>query len=118
MPPRSASSRTRPRCGASLDQLRGLPTARASTVEADLLRDERGAWAARLRKAGVNATAVRFLGMVRDFLMLDTCVTPTAPVSPATWLSTHSRPRWTTEGDVVGADGELCVMKGENNGSR
>jgi acetyl esterase len=56
---------------ASLDQLRGMPTTLVITDEADPLRDEGEAYAAKLREAGVDVTAVRVLGVVHDFLMLD-----------------------------------------------
>jgi len=56
---------------APLDQLAGLPPALIVTGENDVLRDEGEAYAARLAQAGVSATAVRFLGTIHDFVMLN-----------------------------------------------
>ena len=39
--------------------------------EADLLRDEGEAYANKLREACNNVTAVRFQGMIHDFVMLN-----------------------------------------------
>jgi acetyl esterase len=56
---------------ASLDQLAGLPQALVINGEADVLRDEGEAYANKLREAGVPVTAVRYQGIVHDFVMVN-----------------------------------------------
>jgi acetyl esterase len=56
---------------ASDEQLAGLPPAFVIVDEADVLRDEGEAYAARLRAAGVAVTTVRYNGIPHDFMMLN-----------------------------------------------
>jgi acetyl esterase len=53
------------------EQLAGLPPAFLIVDEADVLRDEGEAYAARLRAAGVAITTVRYDGITHDFMMLN-----------------------------------------------
>jgi acetyl esterase len=56
---------------ASIGQLQGLPSAFILTAEFDVLRDEGEAYARRLSEAGVTVTAVRYLGTIHAFTVLN-----------------------------------------------
>ena len=81
---------------ASDEQLTDLPPAFVIVDEADVLRDEGEAYAARLRAAGVAVTTVRYDGITHDFMMLNplsgTHATRAAGPPGARWRR-GSRPR-------------------------
>ena len=56
---------------ASIEDLKGLPSAMILNAEADVLRDEGEAYANKLREAGVEVTQMRFQGIIHDFVMVN-----------------------------------------------
>jgi acetyl esterase len=73
---------------ATIDELKGLPPALVIMDENDVLRDEGEAYAHKLMEAGVPTTAVRFLGTIHDFVMLN-ALADTPPVRGAIDLASN-----------------------------
>ncbi len=74
---------------ASIDQLRGAPPALLLVDNADVLRDEGEAYAAKLRAADVPITTVRFEGTIHDFMMLN-LLSDTSSSRSAVALAVHA----------------------------
>ena len=76
---------------ASTEQLKGLPPALIITDENDVLRDEGEAYAHKLSDAGVRVTAVRYLGTIHDFVLLNAISQTPAPRSAINLANTMLR---------------------------
>jgi acetyl esterase len=76
---------------ATPQQLSGLPQALVITGEADVLRDEGEAYARKLRAAGVDVTAVRYEGIIHDFVMLNALRDTNAAENAITQAITYLR---------------------------
>jgi acetyl esterase len=71
---------------ATQEELRGLPPTLLITDENDVLRDEGEAYAHALMEADVPVKAVRYLGTIHDFMMLN-ALADTPPVRSAVTLA-------------------------------
>ena len=88
---------------ASLDELSGLPPALVITDENDVLRDEGEAYADKMMQAGVSVTAVRYLGAIHDFVMLNAIRDTPAARSAIQQANMHLRNALAGAGAIVGS---------------
>jgi len=63
---------------ASIEQLKGLPSALLITDELDVLRSDGEAYAHKLIEAGVTLAATRYLGTTHEFVTLNVLADPPA----------------------------------------
>lgn len=63
---------------ATIEELQNLPACLLITNENDVLRDEGEAYAHKLMQAGCDVTAMRYLGTIHDFVMLNPLAQTTA----------------------------------------
>lgn len=80
---------------AGVDRLRGLPDTMIINGQADVLRSEGEAFGEKLRRAGVEVTALRVQGTIHDFVMLnalnETNACRTAMDASTAWLDRKNR---------------------------
>jgi acetyl esterase len=76
---------------ATTEQLAGLPPTLLLVDEADVLRDEGEAYAAKLREAGVPITTVRYDGAIHDFMLLNPMSEAKATRAAIAQATTHLR---------------------------
>src|SRR5215469_15966399 len=76
---------------ASTEQVSGLPPAYLCVDEADVLRDEGEAYAAKLRGAGVPVTTVRYDGTIHDFMLLNALAGTRATRAAVSQAAAHLR---------------------------
>ncbi len=77
---------------ATVDELRDLPPALVITGENDVLRDEGEEYARKLDEAGCPVIAVRFNGVIHDFMMLNAL--SSTPATRAAMSLAKAKLRW------------------------
>jgi acetyl esterase/lipase len=86
------------------EQLAGVPPALVIVDEADVLRDEGEAYAARLRAAGVEVTTVRYDGITHDFMMLNPLARTQATRAAVAQATATLRAAFAGAGDPMSLD--------------
>jgi acetyl esterase/lipase len=86
------------------EQLAGLPPALVIVDEADVLRDEGEAYAARLRAVGVEVTTVRYDGITHDFMMLNPLARTRATRAAVAQATATLRAAFAGAGDPMSLD--------------